>query len=140
MLEKKYNRSTLFRMKQFYNVFDDEKAASLVRQLTWSHCLILLPLNLNKVIYYIDQIYNRNLSKRQLETIVKSREYERLPDETRDKLINKSEIKIEDYIKSSIIIKNNKKYNKFSEKVLQQLILDDIPSFLKLLGFRFYIY
>ena len=102
--------------------------------------MILLPLNLNKVIYYIDQIYNRNLSKRQLETIVKSREYERLPDETRDKLINKSEIKIEDYIKSSIIIKNNKKYNKFSEKVLQQLILDDIPSFLKLLGFGFYIY
>ena len=102
--------------------------------------MILLPLNLNKVIYYIDQIYNRNLSKRQLETIVKSREYERLPDETRDMLINKSEIKIEDYIKSSIIIKNNKKYNKFSEKVLQQLILDNIPSFLKLLGFGFYIY
>ena len=135
---KKYNRSTLFRMKQFYNVFSDEKVAPLVRQLTWSHCLILLPLkDLNKIIYYIEQISNRNLSKRQLETIVKEKEYERLPNATKDKLINNSEIKVEDYIKNPIIIKNNKKYDKFSEKILQQLILDDIPSFLKELGFGF---
>jgi len=38
---KKYNRSTLFRMKQFYNIFSNEKVAPLVQQLSWSHCLIL---------------------------------------------------------------------------------------------------
>ena len=52
---KKYNRSTLFRMKQFYNVFNNEKVAPLVRQLSWSHCLILLPLkDINKINYYIN--------------------------------------------------------------------------------------
>ena len=34
---KKYNRSTLFRMKQLYNVFSNEIVAPLVQQLTWSH-------------------------------------------------------------------------------------------------------
>ena len=34
---KKYNRRTLFRMKQFYNVFSDEKVSQLATQLTWSY-------------------------------------------------------------------------------------------------------
>ena len=32
---KKYNRRTLFRMKQFYNVFSNEKVSPLVTQLSW---------------------------------------------------------------------------------------------------------
>ena len=36
---KKYNRSTLFRMKQFYIIFRDENGAPLARQLSWSHYL-----------------------------------------------------------------------------------------------------
>ncbi len=69
---KKYNRSTLFRMKQFYNVFSNEKVAPLVQQLSWSHCLILLPIkSIDEINYYIRQVSNRNLSKRQLEVIVK---------------------------------------------------------------------
>ena len=43
---KKYNRSTLFRMRQFYNVFSNKKVAPLVQQLTWSHCLLLLPIKI----------------------------------------------------------------------------------------------
>ena len=35
-LEKKYNERTLFRMKQFYNVFNNKKVSPLVTQLTWS--------------------------------------------------------------------------------------------------------
>lgn len=33
----KYNRRTLFRMKQFYNIFSDEKVSTLSTQLSWSH-------------------------------------------------------------------------------------------------------
>ena len=40
---KKYNRRTLFRMKQFYKVFSDEKVSPVATQLTWSNCLQLLP-------------------------------------------------------------------------------------------------
>ena len=39
---KKYNRRTLFRMKQFYKVFNDEKVSTLSTQLTWSHYTELL--------------------------------------------------------------------------------------------------
>ena len=39
---KKYNKRTLFRMKQFYNVFSDENVSLLATQLTWSHCRALL--------------------------------------------------------------------------------------------------
>ena len=132
---KKYNRSTLFRMKQLYKIFSDVKVAPLVQQLSWSHCLILLPLkDINKIYYYVNQVINRNLSKRQLQDIVRLKEYERLPAITKNKLITKEEAKVEDFIKNPIIIKNTKNYEIISEKALQKLILEDIPSFLKELG------
>ena len=84
---KKYNKRTLFRMKQFYEVFSDEKVSPLVTQLTWTHCLILLSLKSTEQInYYIRQTINRNLSKRQLENIIRTKEYERLSVSTKEKL------------------------------------------------------
>ncbi len=41
---KKYNRRTLFRMKQFYKVFSDEKVSPVGTQLSWSNCRLLLSL------------------------------------------------------------------------------------------------
>ncbi len=76
---KKYNGRTLFRMKQFYNVFSNEKVTPLVMQLTWSHYLLLLPIkDYNKIKYYIEQCIKLNLTKRELEHKIKSKEYERL--------------------------------------------------------------
>lgn len=64
-------------MKQFYNFLVNEKVSPLVTQLTWTHYLILLSLKNNDAIdYYIGQILKRNLSKRQLEEIIKNKEYE----------------------------------------------------------------
>ena len=132
---KKYNRSTLFRMKQFYNVFSNEKVAPLVQQLSWSHCLILLPIkNINEINYYINQVSKRDLSKRQLEEIVKNNEYERLDEATREKLITEEETTLVDLIKNPIVIKNNSGKEIVSEKAFQKLILEDLPTFLKELG------
>ena len=70
---------------------------------------------------------------------IKNREYQRLDDKTKLELINKEETTVSDFIKNPIIIKN--KYNineeEISEKILQNLILEDIPSFLKELGTGF---
>ena len=135
---KKYNRSTLFRMKQLYNIFSNEKVAPLVQQLSWSHCLILLPIkDVHKINYYIQQVSIRNLSKRELEAIIKSNEYERLDNKTRLKLMNQDEVKIEDLIKNPIIIKNSNNYKEISEKILQKLILEDIENFMRELGNSF---
>ena len=134
-VDKKYTRSTLFRMRQFYLTFSNEKVAPLVRQLSWSQCLMLIPLkDINKINYYINQIVSRNLSKRQLEEAIKNKEYERLPEETKVKLINKEDNKIEDFIKDPIMIKNHNNIEVIKEKTLQKLILEDIPSFLRELG------
>ena len=95
---KKYNKRTLFRMKQFYIMFNDEKVSPLVTQLTWSHYLILLSVkDKNAVYYYIKQISIRNLSKRQLENIIKSKEYERIPIETKSKLMSNKKIELKDF-------------------------------------------
>ena len=132
---KKYNRSTLFRMKQFYNVFSNEKVAPLVQQLSWSHCLILLPIkNINEINYYINQVSKRNLSKRQLEEIVKNNEYERLPVATRNKLIYKDRVEAKDLVPNPILIKNKNNIEIITEKALHHLILEDIESFMKELG------
>ena len=135
---KKYNRSTLFRMKQFYNVFNNEKVVPLVRQLSWSHCLILLPLkDVNKINYYINEVSNRNLSKRQLEEIIRNKEYERLPIETKNKLISENRVEIKDLVPNPILIKRKNNIEILNEKVLHQLILENIELFMNELGNSF---
>ena len=135
---KRYNKRTLFRMKQFYNVFNNEIVSPMVTQLTWTHYLILLSLkNYDEIIYYIKQIENRNLSKRQLEEIIKGKEYERLPKDTKNKLIIKEKVNVIDFVKNPIIIKNNNNYDVYSEKILKELILENIEDFMKELGMGF---
>ena len=53
---------------------------------------------------------------------------------TKEKLINNEQDEIQDFIKHPIIIRNPNNIVNISEKVLQQLIIEDIPSFLKQLG------
>ncbi len=133
-LNIKYDVSSLNKMRKFYNLI--EKVATVSQQLSYSHYVELLPYDdINKVKYYIRIIEEHNLSIRQLRIRIKSHEYERLPDETKNKLVNnKKKSSIIDFVKNPITIKNNDKYNIVSEKMLQKIILDDIPSFLEELG------
>ena len=132
---KKYDRTMLSRMRQFYNVFSNEKVAPLVQQLSWSHYLILLPLNdINKINYYINQVICRNLSKRQLQEIIKNKEYDRLSDDTKNKLVLNEDPCVIDFVKNPILIKNSYNYDDISEKILKRLILEDMDNFLEELG------
>ena len=132
---KKYNITTLKRMRQFYLIIG--KGATLWHQLSWSHYRELLPLkDINEINYYVKITIEQYLSKRQLRERIRNKEYQRLDDKTKLKLINKEETKVNDFVKNPIVIHN--KYNldkeRISEKVLQNLILEDIPSFLDELG------
>ena len=131
----KYNITTLKRMRQFYLII--EKGATLWHQLTWSHYRELLTFdNIDEINYYIKQTGDYNLSVRELREKIKSKEYQRLDNNTKLKLINKEETVVSDFIKNPIVIRN--KYNidkeSITEKIFQRLILEDIPSFLKELG------
>ncbi len=135
---KKYNRSTLFRMKQLYTIFSNEKVAPLVQQLSWSQCLILFPIkDVNEIFYYALQVKNRRLSKRQLEEIVRNKEYYRLPIETKEKLISNNNLEVKDLVPNPILIKNNYNIEVNTEKALHHLILEDIESFMRELGNSF---
>ena len=132
---KKYNKRTLFRMKQFYNVFSNEKVSTMLTQLSWSHYLLLISLNdYNEIIYYIRVAKDNNLSQRQLQERIKNSEYKRLPIETRSKIINSELLNIKDLVPNPILIKNKNNIDIINEKVLHQLILEDISSFMKELG------
>ena len=132
---KKYNKRTLFRMRQFYILFNDQNVSPLVTQLSLSHYVQLLPLkDYNKIIYYINISKKYNLSKRQLAEKIKNKEYERLDDTTKKKLILNKESEVSDFIKNPILIKNIYDYNEISEKILKRLILEDLDSFMKELG------
>ena len=135
-VDKKYNTTNLKRMRQFYHLI--QKGAPIAHQLSWSHYVELIPIkDINIILYYINQCKILNLTRNQLRERIKNKEYERLPEDTRNKLITKKDPKVEDFIKNSILIKNNSNCKNISEKILQKLILDDIESFMKELGNTF---
>ena len=134
-LGRGYSKRNLWLMLKFYKL--NEKVQALPAELTWSHYIELLSLeNTNEIKYYIDISIKQSLSYRKLRERIKSKEYQRLDDNTKLKLINKEEVNVSDFIKNPIVIKNKYNYDieNISEKMLQRLILEDIPSFLKELG------
>ena len=132
---KGYGLSNLKNMRKFYFF---TKSQPLVGQLSWTHCLLLMSLNnKNAINYYIEVTIKNNLSKRQLQLRIKNKEYERLDEQTKLKLVNEEKLKLQDTIKNPIIIKNNANYEVISEKVLQKIILEDIEEFMKELGNSF---
>ncbi len=135
-LGKGYSKRNLWLMLKFYEL--NEKVQTLSAQLSWSHyCELLSFENTDKIHYYIELVKNNNLSVRQLRERIKSNEYERLPESTKNKSVEQKESDIVDFIKNPILIKNSNKYDIFSEKVLKKLILEDIENFLEELGIGF---
>ena len=109
-------------------------------QLTMSHYRVQFSIKDNNAInYYIEQVKERSLGKKDLLNKIKNNEYESLPEETKNKFIMKDIIELRELIKNPIVIKNSNKYKIISEKALQRLIIEDIPSFLEELvsGFTF---
>ena len=132
-LGKGYGVSNLKRMRQFYWLI--EKGVAMPHFLSWTHIMALIPINnVNKINYYIRITEEQNLSVRKLRKRIKSSEYERLDDNTKEKLINKEEINAGDLIKDPILIRNKFDTSKISEKMLLETIMDNLEEFLSEFG------
>ena len=108
-LGKGYSTRNLWLMLNFYLL--SVKVQTLSAQLSWSHYVELLKLrDANVINYYINLTIKNNLSVRELREKLRNKEYERLPDKTKEKLNNNEEKNIDDYIKNPIIINNNSDY------------------------------
>ena len=131
-LGKGYTETNLKYFRQFYFF---SKSHTLCDELTWSHYRTLLSIyDENKIEYYKYISIQQNLSVRKLQEKIRSNEYERLPIETKNKLVNSKDIEIKDMIPNPILIKNKSNIEVINEKILHNLILEDIESFMKSLG------
>ena len=131
-LGKGYSERNLRNIRQFYYV--NQKWQTVSAKLTWSHYCEVLWFNEEKYKYYIDLAVSNNLSVRELRDKIKSKEYERLPESTKNKLINNEEINIQDTVKNPIIINNPLNTDVVNELILHKLILENIESFMSNLG------
>lgn len=129
-LGKGYTQTRLKYMRQFYIIM--QKSPTVSDKLSYSHYCEIMWLNIDEINYYIKIVEEQNLSVRELRERIKSKEYERLDDKTKLKLKNQKKLEIKDFIKNPIILKTNQEILK--ERALQQLILEDLPSFMKELG------
>ncbi len=138
-LNKGYSYRSLNLMRKFY-LF--QKVQPVAAQLSWSHYIELLSIkDINEINYYIDISLNQNLSRNKLREKIKSKEYQRLDNKTKNKLINNEELNVYDNIKNPIYVNTyNSNINKedIQEKALKAFILRDIENFLEQLGHGFY--
>ena len=129
---KKYNVRYLYDIRRMYNFI---KMHPVGAQLTMSHIRILFALKDNDEInYYIKECVNHNYSKRELERIIRNNEYQRLDDQTKNKLINNVKLDVCDFIKNPIILNKKHDYERISELALKEIIMNDLDNFLMELG------
>ena len=134
----KYNERTLRRMRQLYLFFKKQKWSTVSTKLSWSHYSELLSIkNDDKLSYYLNLSAIQNIGVRELREKIKSKEYERLPDETKNKIIKEEKLEVKDLVPNPILIKNKNNIEIITEKVLHNLILEDIETFMRELGNNF---
>ena len=134
----KYNERTLRRMRQLYLLFKKQKWSTVSTKLSWSHYSEVLSIkDEEKLMYYINACISKNLSKMELREKIKSKEYERLPNETKNKIIKEEKLEVKDLVPNPILIKNKNNIEIITEKVLHNLILEDIEDFMRELGNNF---
>ena len=128
-LGKGYSSTNLKNMRKYYLL--KQKSHSLSDQLSWTHYRTLLTLDdIKEINYYVYISKSQNLSVRQLQERIKSKEYERIGYKA-----ELEEPKVNTLIKNPIIINNkNKVSDDVSEYVLHEFILEDMENFLKELG------
>jgi len=134
-LGKGYDITTLKRMRQFFIMVEKGALQAHQLNLSWSHWIELLPLkDINKINYYISLTENLNLTRNELRKRIKSNEYERLPIDTKNKLINKEPLEIKDTIPNPIVIYNPTNKEIIGEIALHKYIMENIQDFMKQLG------
>ena len=125
-------------MRRFYLVV--EKRQSLIVQfkslnISWTFIIKLLKLNdVNELLYYINCINKMNLTTRELDSKLKSKEYERLDSKIKEKLVKQEEVSARDKIPDPIVLEGLEYKKRLTEKMVQKWIDENPTSFCKSLG------
>ena len=137
-LGKGYSTRNLKYMRNFYTVC--QKGQSLIAEfkfqnISWTCITKLLKLDdINAIFYYVKCIGKMNLTTRELDLKLKSKEYERLDSKIKEKLMKQEEISVRDKIPDPIVLEGLEYREKLTEKVVQKWIDENPASFCKSLG------
>ena len=137
-LGKGYSIQNLKNMRRFYLVV--EKRQSLIVQfkslnISWTFIIKLLKLNdVNELLYYINCINKMNLTTRELDSKLKSKEYERLNSKIKEKLVKQEEVSVKDKIPDPIVLEGLEYKERLTEKIVQKWIDENPTLFCKSLG------
>ena len=137
-LGKGYSVRSLTDMRTFYSFC--QKRQSLIaefkfRNISWTCITKLLKLDdINAIFYYVKCIGEMNLTTRELDSKLKSKEYERLDSKIREKLVKQEEVSVKDKIPDPIVLEGLEYKEKLTEKVVQKWIDENPASFCKSLG------
>lgn len=135
---KKYTERNLRYMRQFYEMIENTKWNALRSKLSWTHYREVISIKDNsEIIFYLTEAENKNLTQRKLREIIKNKTFQRLSLETKNKLKFQKDVDISDMIPNPILIQHNKEFDKFSEYILKELILNNLDKFLSQLGYGF---
>ena len=117
-------------MRRFYLLFQKRQPLAVQFRsinITWSNICEILSLKDEKEIEYYLNVSNKfNLTKRELKTKIKLKEYDRLDDEVKEKLSKQEVVPIKDTIPNPVILNGLKFNEKLTEKILQKYI-DENP-------------
>ena len=145
---KGFDRTAIFRMVQFYQEFPDkEKVATLSQQLTWSHFVVLLPIEDElKRDFYAAMCKSENWSVRVLRERKNSMLYERTaiskkPDETIKNdialLMKKDKMSLDLFYRDPYVLDFLGLKDTYSEKDLENAILSELERFILEMGSDF---
>lgn len=145
---KGFNRSSVFRMIKFYQLFPDKrKVATLSQQLTWSHFVELLPIEDElKRDFYAGMCKSENWTVRTLRERKNSLLYERTaisqrPEETIRTdiaaLISQEKMSLDLFYRDPYVLDFLGLKDTYSEKDLEKAILSELEKFILEVGSDF---
>lgn len=139
---KGFDRSNIWNMRQFYQVFPILDAVR--RELTWTHYRMLMRVNNEKArAYYMQSAVEQNWSTRTLDRQISTQYYERILAHNSKEVpsipMTKKELeqtKPSDIIKDPIVLEflNIKPHQKLLENELEEALMNQLQAFLLELG------
>ncbi len=136
-LGKGYSTRNLKYMRNFYLLAKGQPLAAQFKNInmTWSNvCEILNLSNIEEMKYYLNLSNKLCLTKLELRTKIKSKEYERLDSKIKEKLIKQEEVSVKDKIPDPIVLEGLEYREKLTEKIVQKWIDENPASFCEALG------
>ena len=103
--------------------------------ISWSNlCEILKLKDIEEIRYYLNLSNKLCLTKHELREKIKSKEYERLDSEIKEKLLKREEVSVNDKIPNPIVLKGLEYKERLTEKIVQKWIDENPSSFCETLG------